>query len=206
MQLRFETELSFEQYVSQRAWETATLAACPLCAPGSCRFRRLGTYMRKVPSVAFVARFYCPDQRTTFGVLPDFYASRMPGTLDAIEDAAAYAEMAPSRAKAADDLRPADRQDAVTLDAAVAWLERRITLVRATLVAVLGLFPERFAGCAPRVSAFRARLLPAAPIRRNRRTSEWAVRRRGYRSFFFRGADRLSACLSRQESASMSTQ
>ena len=114
--------------------------------------------MRKVPAVAFVARFYCPDQRTTFGLLPDFYASRTPGTLDAIEEAAAYAETAPSVATAADDLRPADAQDAVTLDAAVRWLERRITLVRATLVTVLGLFPERFAGCAPRVSAFRARL------------------------------------------------
>ena len=86
------------------------MAACPLCPPGSSRFYRLGTYMRKVPAVAFVARFYCPDQRTTFGLLPDFYASRTPGTLDAIEEAAAYAETAPSVATAADDLAPPTRK------------------------------------------------------------------------------------------------
>ena len=55
---------------------------------------------------------------TSFGLLPDFYASRMPGTLDAIEEAAAKAEMAPSVEKAADQMRPADAPDAVTLGAA----------------------------------------------------------------------------------------
>jgi hypothetical protein len=32
--------------------------------------------MRKIPAVAFVARYYCPEQRTTFGLLPDFYVSQ----------------------------------------------------------------------------------------------------------------------------------
>jgi len=158
VQLRWETRLTFEQYVTQRGWESATLSACPLCDPGTCSFERLGTYMRKVPAVAYVARYYCPEQRTTFGLLPDFYASRMPGTLDALEEAAAKAEASDSMEKAADELRPADAVDAVTLGAAVSWLRLRVMIVRATLARVLGLMPDRFGGTSPRVRSFRKRL------------------------------------------------
>lgn len=158
MQLRLETELTFEQYVTQRGWETASLAACPLCEPGTCHCRRLGTYMRKVPAVAYVVRYYCPERQTTFGLLPDFYASRMPGTLDMMEEAAAKAEVAPSMEKAANELRPADTPDAVTLGAALVWLRLRVVLVRAMLTTAKGLMPDRFADLPPQVSAFRQRL------------------------------------------------
>jgi hypothetical protein len=114
--------------------------------------------MRKVPAVAFVARYYCPEQRTTFSLLPDFYASRMPGTLDDIERAVATAETTASVEQAADTLRPADVPDAVTLGAAIAWLRRRLALVRTMFVTVTGLFPELFAGVALSVRAFRERL------------------------------------------------
>jgi hypothetical protein len=114
--------------------------------------------MRKIPAVAFVARYYCPEQHTTFGLLPDFYASRMPGTLDDLEHAAATAEAARSVEHAAQALRPADALDAVTLGAAVAWLRRRLLLVRSLLVTVAGLFADRFAGLGPSVRAFRERL------------------------------------------------
>jgi hypothetical protein len=113
--------------------------------------------MRKVPAVAYVARYYCPERRTTIGLLPDFYASRMPGTLDGIEDAAVKAETGTIE-KVADELRPADAVDAVMLDVAVAWLRLRVAIVRTTLVTVSGLMPDRFAGLPPRASAFRAHL------------------------------------------------
>jgi len=158
VQLRFESTLTFEQYVTTRAWEQATLKECPLCKPGTCHLQRLAPYMRKVPAVAFVARYYCPEQHTTFGLLPDFYASRMPGTLDGIEQAAARAEVAPSVEQAAEQLRPADTLDAITLGAAVAWLRRRLVLVRALLVTVVSLFPDRFAGLGWSVRAWRERL------------------------------------------------
>lgn len=158
MQLRFESTLTFEQYVTERAWEQATLRACPLCTPGTCHLQRLAPYMRKIPAVAFVARYYCPEQHTTFGLLPDFYASRMPGTLDDLEQAAATAEAAPSVEQAAQHLRPADRPDAITLGAAVAWLRRRLVLVRALLVTVMGLLPDRFAGLGLLLRAWRERL------------------------------------------------
>jgi hypothetical protein len=158
VQLRLATEQTFEQYVTQRGWETATLSSCPLCEPGMCSPQRHGTYMRKVPAVAYVTRYWCPMQHTSFGLLPDFYASRMPGTLDAIEEAAAKAETAPSVEKAADQMRPADAPDAVTLGAALVWLRLRVVIAHATLATAKGLWPERFAGVAPRVSAFRQRL------------------------------------------------
>ena len=114
--------------------------------------------MRKVPAVAYVARYYCPEQHTTFGLLPDFYASRMPGTLDDIEHAVATAEATGKVEQAADTLRPADALDAVTLGAAVAWLRRRLALVRTMFVTVTGLLPDLFAGVERSVRAFRERL------------------------------------------------
>lgn len=114
--------------------------------------------MRKVPAVAYVARYVCPEKHVTFGLLPDFYASRMPGTLDGVEEVAVQAETAPSQQKAADEARPADAAGAVTLGAALVWLRLRVLLARAMLTTVTGLMPERFAGLPPRVSAFRRRL------------------------------------------------
>lgn len=115
--------------------------------------------MRKVPEVAQVARYYCPESHTTIGLLPDFYASRMPGTLDMIEEAAAKAEGAASVEKAAEALRPADAPDAVTLAAALVWLRLRVAIVRALLATVKGLMPELVGeDVPPRISAFRRRL------------------------------------------------
>src|SRR5205814_687563 len=72
------------QYVTARGWEQATLEACPLCEPGQWDLQRLARYMRKVAAVAFVAGYYCPEQQTTFGLLPDVYARRMAGPLDGL--------------------------------------------------------------------------------------------------------------------------
>jgi hypothetical protein len=159
VQLRFATELTFEEYRTQRGWEAATLSRCPLCEAGRrCHLHRLGTYMRKVPSVAYVTRYYCPESRTTFGLLPDFYASRMPGTLDMIEEAAAKAETTPSLEKTAEALRPAEEPGAVTLGAALVWVRLRVLIARAMLVTVKGLLPERFGELPVRISAFRRHL------------------------------------------------
>jgi hypothetical protein len=158
VQLRFESKLTFEEYVKGRGWEQATLEACPLCPPGTCHLQRLAPYMRKVPAVAFVARYYCPEQHTTFGLLPDFYASRMPGTLDEIEQAVERAEKARGIERAAEQLRPADAPDAVTLGAAVGWLRRRLAMMYALLGTVAGLFPDLFAGVGTCLRAWRERL------------------------------------------------
>jgi hypothetical protein len=156
VQVRLETTLTFDEYVTSKGWERATLSACPLCAPGTCSFARHGTYMRKFPEPAFIARYYCPEKGITFGLLPDFYASRTPGTLDELEHAAATAEAVPGVARAAEQLRPGDAPGAVTLPAAMAWLHRRRAWVRALLVTVAGLFPDLFANLGQSLRAWRA--------------------------------------------------
>jgi hypothetical protein len=158
VQLRLDSTLTFQQYVTTRAWEQATLGACPLCAPGKCRLEPLAPYRRKVPVEAFVARFYCLVQHTTFSLLPDFYASRVPGLLDDIERAAATVEAGGGVERTANALRPEDAPDAVTFGAAVAWVRRRIAWVRGHLTIVGSLFPELFAGVERSVRAFREHL------------------------------------------------
>ena len=96
----------------------------------------------------------------TFSLLPDCLAARLPGTLQAMEEAVASAEAAPSLASAADALR----RDAVHLPGAMRWLVRRVRAVHGNLAAVRGLWPERFLGCAPEVMAFRARLRTEAVL------------------------------------------
>jgi len=158
VQLRYRTELTLEDYVRTQAWQKARLDTCPICPAGQCRPERHGTYLRKVPRAALVARFLCPSTGTTIGMLPDFYASRMPGTLPDLEEAAARAEVAPSVEAAAEELRPGDVEGAVTLPTAVRWVRLRLAIVRATLATVRGLLPGLFERCEVTVRSFRERL------------------------------------------------
>jgi hypothetical protein len=144
-----------------------------------------------------IARYYCPTAQETFSLLPDCLASRFPGALDELERVVAHVETARSLEAAADRLRPD-----IVLPSAVRWLRRRLTLVRATLLAVVTLLPE-IAGSDPRLCAIRlalqtdhalvtlrgraARLLPglarplgfAHPVRARGRPPTVAPTRRG---------------------------
>ncbi len=155
MQLRHRPALTFGDYVTGAQWETARLSSCPVCAGPVASH---GTYPRKVPRPAQVARFYCAPCGVTIGLLPDFYASRRPGLLDEIEEAVATAETSPSLEAAADEVRPAEDAVAVSLTSALRWLRRRIGAIHRLLATVIGLLPERFERCAPTVTSFRERL------------------------------------------------
>ncbi len=98
VQIRYKTDLSAEAYVITQAWREAILASCPCHPGGGCSFARHGSYGRKTPAGIRIARFYCRDSHTTFGLLPDFLAARMPGTLCEIEAAAAAAATSESLA------------------------------------------------------------------------------------------------------------
>jgi len=147
VQLRLKTELTFEGYANGHGWERANLPTCPFHPKGGCGFAAHGTYMRKVPGVALVARWYCPEAHTTIGLL-----------LDALEETVARVEEAATIEKAAAEVRPADAPSAVTLPTAVRWVRLRMHLVRVMLLAVFGIFPERFAPGTPTVAHFRERL------------------------------------------------
>ncbi len=154
MQLRFLTGHTSEEYVSRRAWRDASLRRCPHHPFGGCSFARHGTYERKTPPGTHVARWYCPESHTTFSLLPDCLAARLPGSLKDLEEAVAVAEQAPSLEAAAN----AVRRDHIALPGALRWLRRRIQLVQRCLQLVIGLVPEQFAGCTTHIDSFRTRV------------------------------------------------
>jgi hypothetical protein len=152
VQLRDPSLLTSEAYVAQRAWQDATLARCPQHPRGGCGFARHGTYPRTTPAGMRITRYYCPTAHETFSLLPDCLASRFPGDLDDLERVVAHVDAAPGIEAAADGLRPD-----IVLPSAVRWVRRRLTLMRATLLAVVTLLPDRFGGDA-HLGAVRAAL------------------------------------------------
>ena len=149
MQLRFKTGLSGEDYVSRQAWHEATLPRCPRHPGGGCGFRRHGTYERKTPPGARVARWYCRKTPQTFSALPDCLAARLPGTLLELEAVVRTVEDAPSMEAAADRLRPH-----IELPGALRWTRRRVRAVHGALTALRGLLPEPFATVPATLGAF----------------------------------------------------
>ena len=109
MQLRYQTGLTGGQYVSEEAWRTARLDRCPNHPHGGCSFARHGAYERRRPAGTQIARWYCRESHTTFSLLPDCLAARLPGTLRRLEEVVVHAEQAPSLVKAADEIRHAFR-------------------------------------------------------------------------------------------------
>ncbi len=141
MQLRYETGLTGEEYVRAEAWRDARLERCPNHPYGGCSLAGHGTYARKTPRGAKIARWYCRESHTTFSLLPDCLAARLPGTLDALETVVAHAE----RSRSLTETAKALRRDAVDLPGAIRWVRRRVRLVRRLLTSAAELLPERFA-------------------------------------------------------------
>jgi len=154
VQLRYPSGRTSEDYLSQQAWREATLERCPLHPRGGCSLRRHGTYERKRPAGTRVARWYCPQGHTTFSLLPDCLAARLPGTLAELEAVVALVEQAPSLEDAAN----AARTDDIGLVGALRWVRRRRDLVHANLRALKGLCPGWFIGCEPKMGAVRQHL------------------------------------------------
>lgn len=154
MQLRFDTGLAGDQYVTRELWRLATLACCPLHPRGGCGFARHGSYARKRPAGTRIARWYCPLGHCTFSLLPDHLAARFPGTLAEIEEVVLAAERAPSLEACAHALRP----EPIGLPAALRWVRRRLAAVRSALGIAVTLLPQLLAGCTAQVTAMRERL------------------------------------------------
>ena len=132
MQIPMHTSSGVEAYVADREWRVAKLSACPLHPSGGCGFARHGSYARVKPSGVRVARWYCPQGRRTFSLLPDFLAARLPGLLAEVEEAIFTATRSPSIEVAAASMRDLE----VSLPAAVRWLRRRLGPVRRAIRAL----------------------------------------------------------------------
>lgn len=131
VQLRFDTGLAGDVYVTRELWRSATLTHCPLHPEGGCGFSRHGEYERKTPPGTYIARWYCSRGHCTISLLPDHLAARFPGTLAEIERVVDAVEARPASLQAcADALRP----DPVSLPSATRWLRRRLALVRPLLL------------------------------------------------------------------------
>jgi len=152
VQLRFATNLTSVQYISQRAWRSASLDRCPLHDEG-CGFKRNGSYARKNPVGARVPRWYCPLGSKTFSLLADCLAAKLPGSLAEVEQALNSVEQESSLEAAADRLRPN-----ILLPGGLRWVRRRRELVVAAIAELVTLFPELFGGCELTLCSMRERL------------------------------------------------
>lgn len=153
MQLGWSCSLSDAAYVTERGWESAILVCCPFHPEGGCGLERLGSYARVEPPGTRIPRWWCPKAGTSISLLPSFLAARFSGTLAAVEAVVATVEGAGGVAAAVDRVRPPDAPDAVGLPGALRWLWRRVLAVRAALLAVVTLLPERFGGVKPTLAA-----------------------------------------------------
>ena len=158
MQLPWKSPLADEHYVTQRGWENAILDACPFHPEGGCGLERLGSYGRVEPAGVRVPRWWCPKQRASISLLPSFLAARLSGTLASVEQVVNAVEAAGGISAAVDTVHPPDVEEAVGLVCALRSIRRRVRAVRAALLAIATLMPERFTGVGPTLSAFREAL------------------------------------------------
>lgn len=153
VQVRFESKLTSEEYVSQQGWAKASLERCPLHPSGGCGVQQHGTYERVEPPGTRIARWYCRQAHTTISLLPDCLASHLSGALADVEAAVEAVEQARSVEAAADAQRPT-----IDLPGAVKWTRRRMRMMRRLLTTLIGLMPERFRSCEPTLASFRTAL------------------------------------------------
>lgn len=152
MQVRLETSITSEGYITGKLWERATISRCPWHPLGGCGFARHGTYGRVKPANTRVARWYCPQQKRTISALPDCLASHRSGTLDECEAVVCTLENAFSIEAACRDLRTE-----VELPGVLRYVVRLIRDIYQALKAIKGLFPLRFSG-KPTLSGFSQQL------------------------------------------------
>lgn len=96
-----------------------------------------------------VSRWYCPEARVTFSLLPDCLSARLTGSLDQVEQALVAAESL-GMEPAAQALRVQE----VGLPGALRWLRRRWKGVRAAGLVLITAMPTRL-GTVPEVRAIR---------------------------------------------------
>lgn len=164
MQIRYPIELTITEYREQRAWENAKLDRCPFHPEGGCGVTKHGTYPRKFPEFCLVPRWYCPTEGQSISQLPDFFASRLPGTLDEVEQAVNIVQGCSSQEAAAEALRPD-----IGLPGALRWLRRRLGYVRQILTILAGLLAT---GCAPDLQAFQQKYATTGVLTNLRRIAE----------------------------------
>lgn len=158
MQISWKVPVADDRYVADRAWERAELYACPMHPEGGCGLQRLGTYGRVSPAGTRVARWWCPVARKSISLLPSFLAARLSGTLDEVEAVVSAVEREGGVTAALETVHPADADSAIGQQGALRSMRRRVHAVRAALLAIITLMPERFAGTMATLEGLRMAL------------------------------------------------
>lgn len=112
----------------------AQLSQCPLHPEGGCGFRRHGTYTRLIPIACKIPCWHCRVGHTVISLLPDFFASRLPGTLKDVEEVVLEVEKHPTLSSAAESIRPD-----IELQGALRWLRRRLNYANQILKVAAGI-------------------------------------------------------------------
>ena len=167
--MRFATNLTDEEYVSQRAWNAVSAPPCPWCKPGTCELAPHGFYARVKPQGALIRRFICRTTGWTVSLLPDCFAAWVKGSLEEQEEPVRVAEGAATQALAVERVRPPGE---CSLASAQRWLQRRMQWVGVLLVTVKGLYPERFTGVEPTLAGFGQQLGSETVLRTLREVAE----------------------------------
>lgn len=154
VQLRHASQLTSEEYVKQKAWESASLERCPVHPKGGCGFARHTAYARVEPPGMRIARWYCEEGHVTFSLLPDCLASRLSSTLVAVEKVALAVEQ---RTKSLEEVAATLRPD-IEVQGAVRWVRRRVVAVALALTVLKGLQPDVFGDVGPTLGGVCAAL------------------------------------------------
>lgn len=129
---------------------------CPFHPEGGCGLQKLGTYGRVAPPGTRVPRWWCPRERCSVSLLPNFLAARWSGTLDEVEAVVATVEEAGGISAAVELVHPSDAEIPLGLDGAKRSITRRLRAVYAALLAVITLLPDVLLGVPATLSGLRA--------------------------------------------------
>lgn len=150
-QVRYNTDLTVEDYISCKAWRDASVPACPFHPQGGCRLRPHGSYARKIPAGVRVRRFRCPQGGQTVSLLPDCLAAHLPGTLAEVEQVVREVARADFPRGGCQQLHPSTY---LGVAGARRWVARRVERVRLCLALLTTLLPESCGRLEPTVEAF----------------------------------------------------
>jgi len=160
-QVRYNTDLAVEEYISREAWWNASPPACPFHRQGSCQLRPHGSYARKIPEGVRVRRFRCPQSGQTVSLLPNCLAAHLAGTLAEVEHVVREAVRPGFPRGGWKRLHPSSYLGTA---GGRRWVGRRIERVQCCLTLLTTLLPDRYGLLEPTVEAFGTALGTAAVL------------------------------------------
>lgn len=150
-QVRYNTDLTVEDYISRKAWQDASPPACPFHPQGGCQLRPHGSYARKIPEGVRVRRFRCPQGGQTVSLLPDCLAAHLSGTLAEVEQVVREAAQPGFPRGGWKQLHPSTYLGTA---GGRRWVARRVARVQQCLALLTTLLPESCGRLEPTVEAF----------------------------------------------------